>query len=770
MQSVSAELAAAITATDERPRALCRLRIDWDRDGNFTDADSDLSADVVSVDLSRDLTTDLPPEAKLFSGSAAAEATIILAHRDPAGDPAKHAAWYYSPLNSASPLFGYKRKGAPATLEVGFVTSAGAEYVTVLTGRVRSLKVVSGGRYAELRVSDGSEDMRKQVTLPMVIADGDVAGAAVVRPGLNTVFLADWTARKCGYYASPPPRSGCKFSATLHGSGYPEVGTIEEHHGENGSKLSYSPTPSFPSTAKWVQGVNTDGSSGQAMRYFLGGTGVISTNNTRELLMEGWFKWNSTGVDAPLISVFDDTLTTEPFVTLWRDATGTGGRLQVSFNRGGTDNTNRSTSTSGPAISPGTASWHYVAAQCSFHSTGVDVTFRYDSTTSGPFTVTTPSVTNAPECLRVQVARGRVAAYADGHFNGLSEAVQVTTESTTSTWNNAYTPNAEIRASANIDNRLVATPSAVEAGWSLFQRIAESEFATAGFTETGTLYYWPRDRWTTAPYTTSQRTLSSSTALTELETTEAIDQVRNRVVIRAKIPEVLDQSTVWKLGSRVQVNASSSKVFYARLDEPVGNVDTSIIYAPPSSGGSSRYLAADRLDGQGNQVLTNFSVAAEVLSPTLVKLTATNTNAFTVWIVADENASASHSGKPMLWLDAQRVKFGEETASSSQTATASDATSITDFGEQLLELEDSDFRQDPDDIQQLADDLVADLADPGPVLSDVPAVGDPRTQLGDRLTIVDPEGLVMSADYHCSKVGLSFADGKLAMVLSLRSA
>ena len=768
MQSVSAELDTAIETVNERPQALVRILVDWDRDGNFTDADSDLSADVVSVDLSRDLTTDLPPEAKLFSGSAAAEATIILAHRDPAGDPAKHAAWYYSPLNSASPLFGYKRKGAPVTLEYGFVTSAGPEYVTVLTGRVRSLKVVSGGRYAELRISDGSEDMRRQVTLPMVIADGDVTGAAVIRPGLNTVFMADWTARACGYYASPPPRSGCKFSATMHGSGQPEVGTIEEHHGENGSTLAYSPTPTFPSSAKWVQGINTDGSSGQAMRYFLGGSGVISTNNTRELLMEGWFKFNSTGVDQPLITVFENTLTSAPFITLWRDATGTGGRLQVSFNRAGADNTNRSTGASGPAISPGTASWHYYAAQCSFTSTGVDVTLRYDGTTTGPITVATPSVTGAPECLKVQVGRGRVAAYADGNFNGLSEAVQVTTESTTTTWNNAYTPNAEIRGSVNIDNRLVATPGAVsEQGWTLLQEIAKADFATAGFTETGTLFYWPRDRWTTSPYTTSQRTLSSSTALTELETTEAIDQVRNRVTLNTRVPEVTDQKTVWKLAGRKRIPASSSIVVWARLEEPAGNIDTSV--ANGAALGSSRYMAGTQLDGQGSQV-NNLTFDVEVISPTRIKTTVTNPNAFTVYLAADENQSATYSGKPYYWLDGQSVTFSTETTGGNEYAEATDATSITDYGEQLLEVPDSDFRQDADDIQTIADDLVADLADPGPALSDVPIVGDPRLQLGDRVTIADPEGLAMSADFHLSKCDLSFADGKLSGTISLRSA
>ena len=228
MQSVSADLSAAILARQRQPQA--RVRVDWDGDGSFTTVGAgytdDISDDVVSIDLSRELSTDLPTAAKLFSGSAAAQATITLGHRDPGGDPAKHGGWFYSPVNSASPLYAKQRKGRAVTVEFGMVTAAGTtEYVVVLVGTIRSLEVSAGGRQATMVVADRSETMRKQIQLPMIIADGDVAGAAAIkRPGLNTTWLADYVARKCGYYASPPQRSQCMLSVTHHGSGYPEVG------------------------------------------------------------------------------------------------------------------------------------------------------------------------------------------------------------------------------------------------------------------------------------------------------------------------------------------------------------------------------------------------------------------------------------------------------------------------------------------------------------------------------------------------------------------
>ena len=380
--------------------------------------------------------------------------------------------------------------------------------------------------------------------------------------------------------------------------------------------------------------------------------------------------------------------------------------------------------------------------------------------------VATASFAGQPALNTCGIARGKVSGFATGYLNGLTEAVQVTNESTTSTWNNAFTPTADIVPDSAIDNRLQATPNVTENGWELFQQIANSEFATAGFDETGTLFYWTRRRWTTAPYDTSQRTLTAATALKELATVEATDQVRNRIVIRVNGPIVEDSQTVWKLGSRWQIPASSSITKIASLNDPVGNVDTSVAFGTAS--GSSRYLAGSQADGQGTS-RSNLTITLTVLSPTAIRINISNPNASIVYMAGDENDSATFSGKPYLWIDAQIVRFGEEAGNNSFTRVdVSDSASITAYGEQILQVDDNDFRQDDDDIQQLADDLLDDLAEPGPAITDVPAVGDPRFQLGDRVTIVDPDGLVMSDDFHLSAVNFSYDSGGFGMTLSLR--
>ncbi len=82
MQTASGTLATAILAAERRPVQL--VEVDWDRDGWGGPGTIDnLSADVVSVSIDRSLSTDLPPEVKLYAGYSSAEATVVLS-RQPA--------------------------------------------------------------------------------------------------------------------------------------------------------------------------------------------------------------------------------------------------------------------------------------------------------------------------------------------------------------------------------------------------------------------------------------------------------------------------------------------------------------------------------------------------------------------------------------------------------------------------------------------------------------------------------------------------------------
>ncbi|HEV8653102.1 MAG TPA: hypothetical protein VG276_27850 [Actinomycetes bacterium] len=755
MQSASGALATAILGQERRP--VWRLRVDWNRSGSYTDlAVKDLSADVVDCTITRELSTDLPDAAKLFAGSAAASATITLAHGDLA-DPSKHTAWYYSPANAASPLAAYKRRGAPATLEVGFVGSSGPEYLPALVGSVRTLEVSSGGRTATLQLVDRAETMRQQVTLPMIVADGETAAGLKVRPGLRTTFLADWIFRQSGYYSSPPARSGCRFLATMHGSAWPEIGIASQLYGVNGLQVPFSVTPEFPSyDAKFVQATITSALSDPSLRYLLGSGTTMSANNGAELLFEGWFKLRSTAQDQPLFWVFRGGSGATYASLYWQTGNN---RLVFTTNRGLGNG-----AVIGPTVTPGTSSWHYIAVQASFTSTGVDVTFRYDGTTTGPTTIATSSVTGAESWDTITLDQGIITGFATGGNNLFAEAVQLTTESTISTWNDGFVPTVDLHVSAAIDSKILAVPPATEEAWSLLQTIAGAEFATTGFDETGRPFWWPRDRWTTPPYTTSQRTLSSTTALEELATVEAVDQVRNKIVIRASQPQIQPSGIVWRSVMAHPI-PTSGRTLYAQFDNPVANLDTSV--AHQLAGGSSRYLASTARDGVGGQISNlGFTVTPFATSALMA---VTNPNGSQVYLVADDNDGGT-TGAPYLILEGQFVLFDQSADNTRLRVEVSDATSISDYGEQLFEVPDNPFRQDPDQINGIAADLLTATKQPGPAYSNVTIVADPRLQLADRVTVQDPGGLEVAADAHLSRIELTLNENGMRQTVNLRSA
>lgn len=761
MQTVSATLAAAITARVREPTV--RLRVDWDRSGSYSDlAVKDLSADVSSVSCSRELSTDLPAQAKLFAGLAAAEATVTLAHRDPGGDPAKHAAWYYSGLNAASPLAGYDRKGAPVLLEVGFVTDAGPEYVTILTGYVRSLEPSSGGRTATLRIADGSETMRGQVSLPMIIGDGQLV-MNEVNPALSTTFLADWLLRQVGYYASPPPRAKCLLSATLAGSGWPEVGSLYHFTGLNRSQLGYTPGHTTD-PARWVMAVVRSG-AGQSMWYNLDTTVApqAGCDNTNTFYFQGWFRFGSAAVDQGMFQALVHGVSEPQISGGYRGETATPS-FNVTFCRGGAEGTTRRTLV-GPAISPGTG-WHFYAVHVTFSSTGATATFRYDNTTFGPVTVSTASVTGQPTLNSSRIGYGWPSVNQVADLDGWAEAVQITSEAAPpSSWDDAFVPSADVIASPGVYYRILATPVTTEEAWSLLQTLAGAEYHTAGFSETGRPYWWPRDRWMTPPYSSPVATLDAKVNLKELASTEATDQVFNKVIIRATQVEVLPNGDVWRATQNLRVNASASRTLWAELTHPTANVDTSVSYIV--SPGSSRYHASTAYDGQGTAV-SNLSFVVTPFAQS-IKIVVTNPNAFAVRLVGNTGVAGVTPGAPSLILAGQPVDFAAD--NTALRAVASDAGSIARYEEQLLELPANPFRQDIDQVEGLATDLLAALADPPPALQDLPVVADPRLQLGDRVTVVDTEGLALSDEFYLSKIILNVSPGEgMDMVVSLRGA
>lgn len=739
----SAAIAAAAVAQERAPDAT--LKVDWDANGNYTDSYDDLSARIESLTITRQLASDLPDEVAGVAGYSSAQLDVVLA-----GDPTTEAdnAWsYFSPFNTASALYGKRRRWRTCQVQLGFAGTT----LPAFTGKTTSLKVDVASRSATLSALDNAETMRGPVDLPVVVADnkGDV------RPGLPASWVIDYIARACGYYATPPARSTPLWAATFAGSAYPHVGTIHR-------TLQAGGLPVTTAVGKFIQAIN---SNLPILEYNTAASG--STNNNAEVLMDGWiYTQGGTGFNgiAELTSTLGSTTANKISLTL--DATSNHLMLGVRRTASGTI----TWYDSGVAVPLN--QWVYVGAHLYVTSSAVTIHFRVNAT-SATVTGSASSITGqaALNLLSFGSAEDNTGFFAAGVNR--AEAWQVSNPGTTTsapTWNNGYVSTATIQASLN---SLIVTVPTQASAWDTVQAIAAAEFATVGFDESGNFTYYTRNRWTAAPYTTSQRTISSADSLTALSTSEDITQVRNHIRAAATPAALNTAGWVWNLSTVTSVPASGSTTVTADLGGPVYGLSTSIRYASSSGmSGQSQYRANAKADGSGAAV-SNLTFTVTVSAAQIVTITITNPNAFIVYLVSSSGFT-DPAGTPSLALWGQQVLFATsaqpDLSSAGVTIPAqtlvdvSDSTSIGQHGDQLLDVPDNPWRQDGASLNSLATDLLARLKDPPAVLEGLTIIGDPRLQLGDRITVSD-----IGADFFLSGIVSTFDDTGYTQALSVRA-
>jgi len=232
---VSSDLDAAIEAPTRTP--LVRVAVDWDADG-FGPPGSidDLSGRTGPLTISRALTTDLPTDVRLVEGTSAAAGTVALTAGDPT-DESMHPARYYT-RGSDSPLGSKERNNRPITVDIGFRTAGGPQYVRRLTGLTRRMQTASRGRTASMDLLDNRARMRNTVRL--IPTDGTKAGA----DGTWIVWQALYAN---GIPAGPLPRSsGLQMWAPMYGS----LNAVRPDRSPNWSSGFFTPTHGFGAEAR----------------------------------------------------------------------------------------------------------------------------------------------------------------------------------------------------------------------------------------------------------------------------------------------------------------------------------------------------------------------------------------------------------------------------------------------------------------------------------------------------------------------------------------
>jgi hypothetical protein len=668
------------------------------------------------------------------------------------GDDTKNAAWTFSELNPVTPYAGKQRDNRPVQLALSVATDAGIETVPLFTGRSIGIDVSSRSRRATLTALDNRELMRtsavNNTSLPTVIAESPETAFGETLPyypGLDATWIVSYCFAWCrlssvpkilnaegpiagdGFFASPNVRPATMIHVPFHGSLTPFIGFMSYGYRQTASGQRLRPTfergPYVSSTspadvggkidAKWVCNLPSTPwtSAGQsagrieyAARLSVAGAGTMTV-----------------GVAAR------DTPTLR-YAYLNIDATRTL-TLLLGMNGGFTR------TVTGPVL-PNDQAWHNVGVH--WDATTGSATFRVDSTNTvvgfATFTGTAPAdvsvnafatLTDGAQIAELQVA-GSYPVSPGTHDNDI---VVVTDPFI---WEN-FTPTAFIDKSENVMDGTVAVDTGSDL-WTLVSQLAEAEFAAVYFDADGFPHYRTRYSDVTDVGITSVRTLTSLNALKDVDYESGIDQLTNQVQANYTPITVVLDGVAWKPTQAQRVPANSSVTIIVTMPG---------VQLPTATSSVNLGNANTAPDGSGTDVLAGYSMSTQ-FSGVQLTITLQNTNTFDIYMVDPTGQTTTFVRTS--WMTSGTTFYG---------TTWRDDESIRRHGEQPLTngLQPSRWRQRQDASDNIAIILLSDLAEPRPVLTNVRIVGDPRLQLGDVVTLVDPDGLNLNDSYRL--VGIS---------------
>lgn len=729
MRTVSAELAAAITATERAIRATGS--IDWDGDGHGGPGTiDDISGQLGDLTITRALTGQLPDEVLVVEGISAATASSNLA-KGKTDDERLGAVQYWSRLNPASPLYGKPRAGRDARLGIDLLTSAGWQSVPLLTdGVLRSLPVSVKDRRAQLQLIDARDRFRTPINLPAFVADGlpfdGFNGPS--RPGLEAAWPVSYALWKSGLPLSPPPRAGCRVWIPMHGSAVPFIGrdyvgglayayTTDGTSTEHRQLVFQDDAPffmagSFPadvaSPRTLIRGNPADGVSVW--------TGFQSSGRT-----EVWAKIPaspSTAASAFVFNVFGDG---SGMACVFRVRHN--GTTELFINPGGGNPTR---TVVGPTYTHD-GGWHLFGVH--WDDAAGSATFRRDST-SNVVAFTPISAGNTPVTETLYEASWDVPV----------AEIQLTTGISVGTAWQPVTWDPGVVVDRPQNRRLMGIyPDGPVQAWTLFQQIYGAERGLVWVDVDGIPQLWTAARLNNPDALTPVRTVTSSRDLLSLSYRDDRDMIRNIIRCGYTAVTLLAEATVWSLGELVRVENGQTWTRDVQLDAPI----------------ASRPQLTASANTATNGLGTAWSVGLG--SPVLGSVTMTSNSTATVTIT-------NNAGVPVFLVDVLGPDVELVAAPISRqagvTVEVRGQASIDKYGDSPLDVPANPWSQTPGWALGTCYGLLALLREEQVVYVDIEIPGDPRLDPLDRLQVQDRHGLMLDTPVTLQQRSDSISGGR----------
>lgn len=177
------------------------LRVDWNRNGLYDHALSDMSRFVFSAVTDRALQGSSPQELGFVSGSAAAELTVVLSGEDSSG---RSLAKIFSPYQIDSPFYTLEPVGCEITYSISIDSPVGLLTYPQFIGTIRTVSPDRASNNVIITALDRVEALRKPVQFPpWAISEQQASQGRVLAQLMQSHYVIDHALRQCNTSTSP---------------------------------------------------------------------------------------------------------------------------------------------------------------------------------------------------------------------------------------------------------------------------------------------------------------------------------------------------------------------------------------------------------------------------------------------------------------------------------------------------------------------------------------------------------------------------------------
>ncbi|ADD43886.1 hypothetical protein [Stackebrandtia nassauensis] len=739
MRPTPPSFAEAITAASRHMHSRVRL---WPN--GFQGEPLDVSGLVESVKTSRELGGQLPEEVRLVEGAGTVKADLTVT-----GATGLSAAATWARDTPVGPLAGRERLAVPITVDIGVTVSGdGPRFARVFTGGVRAV-ALDGATSATVTALDARDTARDPLTFPPVADDF---------AGLSLHWCIAYAAHAVGFDAQPSPMRAHGVDVArgywplvywpMSGSHAPFVSGPNAHTAtvatwQQPDRDAALDTGGFVSVpAPWNGPAAFAGYFGR--RRWRRITGTASTflpadAPTRPpatgVRFEAWVKSEPGTTTAPGGDAFRLGLTDGPSLRL----TATGAAV-LDVPRA--DGRRRMRFAAPPLNLFGwrAGEWNHFGAHVSttpkghtavtWRFNGREIRLSYPGIRAALGTCDNAELDSWLNLSNVAISRcPSSAGWLDGHH--WAATALITGADTPMRWPGEF----------------AAAPT-----WDHLTAIADATGSATYFDPHGRLVFTGPPaavRLPVAEVTTRDR-------ITALSVEDSLDRVRNHVTVteHGGVVKPPGKEPLWTFDGPRAVDPGEVAEFDVEFAEPCLAADSRVsVTAAPARGESWVYVDyAKTPQGSGRPVPGRYVVAALVdVSGTRATLTVRNKAKRRVWVTKPPSPDTGTASATGASSDVAAAGIaGHSVKASTKKYVEKDEASIAQYGAFAFDDPDAPWRQSGS--AERARRLLADLSRPRATVTGVSIVGDPRLDLGDVITIRDPDGTRLDGAYAITAI------------------